>query len=184
MLYIDMKNHFFVYTLIMNQKYLFWITGLSGSGKTSIAKLIHKSVIEKYGPTIEISGDELRNNFLFKNYDIESRKIYAKSYSKFCKLLLKKNFNVIFSTVSLFHEVQKWNKKNIKGYYEIFINSEIKNIIKLNKKKIYKNKENIVGVNLDAEFPKKPDFLITNNFTKDIKIISKQIEKNIFKNCK
>ena len=85
MLYIDMKNHFFVYTLIMNQKYLFWITGLSGSGKTSIAKLIHKSVIEKYGPTIEISGDELRNNFLFKNYDIESRKIYAKSYSKFCK---------------------------------------------------------------------------------------------------
>ena len=40
-----------------------------------------------------------------------------------------------FSTVSLFHEVQKWNKKNIKGYYEIFINSEIKNIIKLNKKK-------------------------------------------------
>ena len=39
---------------------LFWITGLSGSGKTSLAKLIKKDIINKYGPTIVLSGDELR----------------------------------------------------------------------------------------------------------------------------
>ena len=124
----------------MKKKYLFWITGLPGSGKTTIAKKIHKPIEKMYGPTIEISGDNLRKNFLFKNYDIRSRKIYAKQYSKFCKHLINKGFNVIFSTVSLFHDVQKWNRKNIINYYEIFIESDVKKIIKLNKKKIYKKK--------------------------------------------
>ena len=31
---------------------LFWITGLSGSGKTSLAKKIKKDISKKYGPTI------------------------------------------------------------------------------------------------------------------------------------
>ena len=87
------------------KNYIFWITGLPGSGKTTIAKKIHKRVEKKYGPTIEISGDELRKNFLLNKYDIKNREEYAKFYSKFCKLVLKKNINIIFSTVSLFHSV-------------------------------------------------------------------------------
>ena len=41
---------------------LFWITGLSGSGKTTIGKSIHND-IKKYGPTIMISGDNVRKIF-------------------------------------------------------------------------------------------------------------------------
>ena len=166
------------------KNYIFWITGLPGSGKTTIAKKIHKRVEKKYGPTIEISGDELRKNFLLNKYDIKNREEYAKFYSKFCKLVLKKNINIIFSTVSLFHSVQNWNRKNIKGYFEIFIQSDVNKIIKLNKKKIYKNKKNLVGVNLNAEFPKKPDLKIINSFNKNINDLSNDILKSIFKRLK
>ena len=51
----------------MKKKYLFWITGLPGSGKTTIAKKILRPIEKKYGPTIEISGDDLRKNFLFQS---------------------------------------------------------------------------------------------------------------------
>jgi len=44
--------------------YLFWITGLSGSGKTTVAKKIKRDVEKLYGPTVVISGDEIRNIFL------------------------------------------------------------------------------------------------------------------------
>ena len=44
----------------------FWITGLSGSGKTIIAKKILKSMIDLYGPTLLMSGDSLRRIFKFK----------------------------------------------------------------------------------------------------------------------
>ena len=37
-----------------------WITGISGSGKTTISKLIYKKFQKKYGPTIIFQGDELR----------------------------------------------------------------------------------------------------------------------------
>lgn len=163
------------------RKYIFWITGLPGSGKTTIAKKIHKRIEKKYGPTVEVSGDEIRKKFSLNKYDIKNREEYAKFYSKFCKLLLKKNINIIFSTVSLFHSVQNWNRKNIDGYFEIYIKSDVKKIIKLNKKKIYKNKKNLVGVNLNAEFPKKPDLKVSNLFNKNINELSNEILKYIFK---
>ena len=44
---------------------LFWITGLSGSGKTVIAEKIKDKIAHKYGPTLTISGDDLRKMFNF-----------------------------------------------------------------------------------------------------------------------
>ena len=47
----------------------FWITGYSGSGKTEIAKKIKKFIIKKFGKTLIISGDDLRDIFSLKKYD-------------------------------------------------------------------------------------------------------------------
>ena len=168
----------------MKRKYLFWITGLPGSGKTTIAKKIHNKIQNRYGPTIEISGDDLRKIFSLKKYDLKNRVLYAKLYSKFCKLLLKKNYNVLFSTVSLFHEVQAWNRKNISGYVEIYIKSNIKNIIKLNKKKIYQKKTNLMGVDLSPQFPKRPNIKIINAFKKNTNQVSIELLKKILKKIK
>ena len=63
---------------------LFWITGLSGSGKTSLANKIRKSITKKYGPTIVISGDNLRKIFNLNKYDYNSRMLeYEKVYKIF-----------------------------------------------------------------------------------------------------
>ena len=85
-----------------NKGILFWITGLSGSGKTTIAEKIKNSISKKYGYTITISGDDLRKKLNLNKFSRKHRLIYALSYSKFCKYLIDKNINVIFSTVSLF----------------------------------------------------------------------------------
>ena len=49
-----------------NKGILFWITGLSGSGKTTISKKIKIKIAKLYGPTLMISGDNLRKMFQFK----------------------------------------------------------------------------------------------------------------------
>ena len=162
---------------------VFWITGLPGSGKTTVAKLIHKNIQEKFGPTIEVSGDNLRKVFKYKDYDINKRKLYAKKYSEFCNLITSKRVNIIFSTVSLFKEVHIWNKKNIKNYYEIFIKSDVKKIIKLNKKKLYRNKKNIMGVSLKPDFPKKSNLIIKNDFKISTKKFAEKILNTILKDC-
>ena len=56
-----------------NKGILFWITGLSGSGKTSLANRIIKTVTKKYGPSIAISGDDLRKILNFHGYSKKER---------------------------------------------------------------------------------------------------------------
>ncbi len=159
---------------------LFWITGLSGSGKTSLAKKIFKFIKKKYGTTIVISGDDIRKVFEFKKFDKNSRLKYAKSYSKFCKLITEQNINIIFSTVSLYNKVRSWNKKNIHNYLEIYIEADIKKLIEKKKKRFYRTKlVNIVGKNIQAQFPKKPDIKISNTFTKSIDQLNIELIKKI-----
>ena len=163
-----------------NKGILFWITGFSGSGKTSLAKKIHKKIILKYGPTLIISGDDLRKIFGYRKFTRKDRFTYALSYSKFCKSIIDNNINVIFSTVSLFHTVRKWNKLNIKNYIEIYIQSDIHQIIKQKKKFFYRgNYKNIVGKNIKPEFPKFPDIILKNDFKKSINSLSKKLIKKI-----
>jgi len=159
-----------------NEGILFWITGLSGSGKTTIAEKIKKKISNIYGPTITISGDELRDVFNLNKFSRKERLNYALTYGKFCKRITKNNINVIFSTVSLFDKVRTWNRSNIKNYLEIYIKSDIKKIIKKKNKFFYKgNYKNIVGKNLKAELPKSPDIIIENNFTISLNKLSKDL---------
>ncbi len=161
---------------------LFYITGLSGSGKTAIAEKIKHKISYKYGPTLTISGDDLRKIFNYNKFSKRKRLIYALNYAKFCKHVTDKKINVIFSTVSLFHKVRKWNRSNVQNYVEIYILSDIDKIIKLKKKFFYKGKhKNIVGKNIKPEFPKSPDIVVENNFQKTISSLVNQLFKNIKK---
>ena len=72
-----------------------------------------------------------------------------------------------------------WNRKHIDNYLEIFIDCELKKIIKKNKKKTYKKNNNIVGVDIKPEFPKKPDILIKNDFKTNTNSLSKILLKKI-----
>ena len=138
--------------------------------------LDYNDIIKKYGPTIIISGDDLRKTFDLKKYTRKDRLFYALSYSKFCQRITNQKINVIISTVSLFHKVRKWNKTNINNYLEIYIKSDIKKIIKLKKKYFYKVKsQNVLGKDIKPEFPKKPDIIIKNSFQQKINQMSKKI---------
>ena len=123
-----------------NEGILFWITGLSGSGKTTLANKIHNFVENKYGPTIIVSGDDLRKLLKFTKFDRKSRLNYALNYSNICKKIVSQNINVIFATVSLFHEVRLLNKKNINNYIEIYIKSNIDKLFERKEKFFYKKK--------------------------------------------
>ena len=41
--------------------------------------------------------------------------------SRLCRLLASQGTDVVCATISLFHEVQSWNRDNIPGYCEIYL---------------------------------------------------------------
>ena len=171
--------------LIKNSKkgLLIWITGLSGSGKTTLASEISDFVEKKKGPTVVLSGDNIRKAFGYDKFDKKSRLKYAKSYSLLCKKITDKKINLIFATVSMFNTVRKWNKENVDNYIEIYIESNIDNLIKKGKKFFYRKKhKNIVGKNIEAQLPQNPHIKISNNFQKSIRNLKSELILKLKKN--
>lgn len=161
---------------------LFWITGLSGAGKTSVANEIKKEISKKFGPTLVFNGDDLRKIFNLNKYDQKSRLENGKNYGKFAKFITDQNINLIFTVVGLFDQIRVWNKKNVENYVEIYLKASVLKIKKKRKKKLYFTKSNsIVGIQIKPQFPKKPNFIIKNDFSKNIKEISNSLLKKIFK---
>ena len=159
------------------------ITGFSGSGKSSIAKIIKKDIRNNYGPTILLHGDEIRSLFNLKGYSSTDRKKIAMQYSKLCKKITDNGINVILATVSLYNIVRKWNKANIVNYIEIYIKSDLSKIIKQKKKFFYRKKtKNVVGLTIKPELPKKPNIILKNDFKKNINILSDSLIKKILNN--
>ena len=164
-----------------NKGILFWVTGLSGSGKTVIAEKIKSDIAKYYGPTLLVSGDDLRKIFNFNKYTAKERKILGKYYCNFAKFITNQKINLIFAVVGMRDSTRYWNRKNIDNYLEIYIKTNIKTIINANKKKIYhkKNSGDIVGINIKPELPKKADIIINNNFKKSIEVLSKELVRKI-----
>ena len=163
-----------------NKGILFWITGLSGSGKTTLGRKIKKDITKIYGPTIMISGDDIRKIFSLNGYEYKERVAILKKYSLFAKYITEQKVNIILAVVGMVEAQRRWNKANIENYIEIYIKSNVKNIIKLNKKKIYKKKNSgkLIGIDIKPQYPKKPDIIINNFF----KITTDQMAKNLITN--
>ena len=166
-----------------NKGILFWVTGLSGSGKTTIAKKIKKDIIQFYGPTLLVSGDNLRKIFNLNKYTYHDRVLYSKQYCKFAKFATNQKINLIFASVGMMDSMRKWYRNNIDNYVEIYIRADLNKIIKLKRKKIYHKKKggDIVGITIKPELPTHPDIVINNDFKKSTKDLKNNLIKKILK---
>ena len=143
-----------------------WITGLSGAGKTTIARLLLKK-IKKFKP-VHLDGDKLRDILSITNKNTFSKKDRIKIgliYSKLSKYLYDQGHLVIVSVMALNSKTFNWNKKYIKNYFEIYLDVPIDELQKRDPKGIYKNFSkglisNVAGLDLKFDKPKKPNLKI------------------------
>ena len=155
---------------------LFWITGFPGSGKTAIAEKVKSEITKTYGPTVLFSGDDIRKIFNQKKYSKNERLKNGLMISKLCKFITDQKINVIFAGVGLIHKLHQQNRLNIKNYVEIYIKSDLSQIIKLRKKKIYeKYNKYIYGMDIMAELPKSPNIILNNKFDKSIEKLATEL---------
>lgn len=147
---------------------VYWITGLSGAGKTTIGKLLYEKIKEKEINTVFLDGDTLREVFGDDlGYSKEERRKCAMRYSRLCAMLQKQGMNVICCTISMFDSVREWNRRNICDYKEIYVKVSMDVLRKRNQKGLYDQKQNdVVGVNMEFEGPKCPDIILENNGVK------------------
>lgn len=144
-----------------------WLTGLSGAGKTTIGKELH-ALLKATKNAVFIDGDDVRaivGDSL--GYDIESRKLNAWRISRFCRYLESQDINVVCSTVSMFEEIQQWNRENFKKYFEILIDVPMEELIERDQKGLYTDAlsgkiKNVMGIDIQPIVPIQPEMIIKN----------------------
>lgn len=147
---------------------LLWITGLSGSGKSTISKIIYTKLKKKYSNIILLDGDVLRKKLKIKKTGSFSNSYRTKiglKYVKLCKYYVndKEKF-VIIATMALISKVQIEYKK-IRNNFDVYLNVPMKELKKRDPKGLYKkfkNNEinNMVGLDIDYDKPYKPSLFV------------------------
>ncbi len=149
-----------------------WITGISASGKSTLGKFFFKKLKKENKNTIFFDGDEFRK--IFHNdikYTLKDRDINAIRLTSLVKYVSDQKINIIISANITSQKFRDWCKKNVKNYFEVFINTPMEILKKRDYKKLYKNAlsgkiKNVVGVDIKFIKPKNPDLIIDNLGTK------------------
>ncbi len=148
---------------------VFWITGLSGAGKTTIGSLFYEKLKEQQPNTVFFDGDTLRKVFGDDlGYSEEDRRKCAMRYSKLCQLLQEQEMNVVCCTISMFDSIREWNREHIADYKEVYVKVSMDILQARNQKDLYSNAakgmdNEVAGIQVEIEFPKKPDLILEND---------------------
>lgn len=170
--------------------FLLWFTGLSGSGKSTIANALENTLYQKGIHTYTLDGDNVReglNNNL--SFSPEDRTENIRRIAEVANLMVDAGLVVLASFVSPY-EQDRENIKKIVGanrYIEIFVNTSIEECERRDVKGLYAKArsgeiDNFTGINAPYEAPKSADIEIdTQNITigEAVSIILKYIEEKL-----
>lgn len=151
-----------------------WLTGLSGSGKTTVARTITEFLSKFHIPVEHLDGDALRKGL---NADLdftkESRKENNRRVAEVAALCAKSGSIAITSLISPFAEHRKEARNihenlNLK-FFEVYVNAPIEICEARDPKHFYRKAKtgeipNFTGISMPYEQPACPDLLVDTSF--------------------
>ena len=155
---------------------LYFFTGLSGAGKTTIGGLFYRRRKERNNATVLLDGDQIRPVYLDGiGYSPEERFLGAGRTFRVCKMLTEQNIDVVCCSISMYEELRQWNRANIENYREIYIKVSRETLFRRDQKGLYSGGKNVVDLPFDE--PKRPDIVIENDGAETPETIVKRLEE-------
>lgn len=146
-----------------------WIVGMSGAGKTTLAKALAGCWRAHSPNTVLVDGDEVRRVFGRDDgpdaYTIEGRRRNAERMAALCEMLDKQGINVVCAILSLFPDQRAENRRRFSRYFEVFLDAPLESLEARDAKGLYAaaragRMRNVVGVDIPFPRPSGADLVI------------------------
>jgi bifunctional enzyme CysN/CysC len=142
-----------------------WFTGLSGSGKSTIANLVEKLLHAKGKHTFLLDGDNVRHGL---NRDLgftaEDRVENIRRIAEVAKLMTDAGLIVLVSFISPFRSERQMARELMPDgeFIEVFVDTPIEECVRRDPKGLYKKAmagqiPNFTGISSPYEAPENPD---------------------------
>ncbi|OMP32211.1 adenylyl-sulfate kinase [Mangrovimonas sp. DI 80] len=151
-----------------HNSFLLWFTGLSGSGKSTIANVVEQRLFKNGIKTYTLDGDNIRkglNNDL--TFSPEDRTENIRRIAETANLIVDAGLVVLAAFVSPYKKDRENIKRILKdvNFVEVYINTSVEECERRDVKGLYKKArageiKNMTGISAPYEAPENPDIEI------------------------
>jgi adenylylsulfate kinase len=142
-----------------------WFTGLSGSGKSTIAVRVHEELV-RAGVDVEyIDGDALREVFPGTGFTREQREEHLRRTGYMASRLAAHGVTVVASFVSPYRESREFIRRLCPGFVEIYVATPLEECERRDVKGLYARARrgeirNFTGIDDPYEIPDHPELTL------------------------
>lgn len=139
-----------------------WMTGLSGSGKTTIANELATRYHWNKQPLMRIDGDDVRtliNRDL--KYSLEEREEHLRRIIGICVLANQSYVPTVVSTISPTEKIREMARSSLENCILVYVKCPLDVCKQRDPKQLYRKKtSSMVGIDIPYEEPKDADIII------------------------
>jgi len=142
-----------------------WFTGLSGSGKSTIATLVHQQLVRRGVDVEYIDGDALREVFPNTGFTRAEREEHLRRTGYMAGRLAAHGVTVVASFVSPYRESRDFIRKHCREFVEIYVATPLEECERRDVKGLYARArrgeiKNFTGIDDPYEVPDQPELTL------------------------
>jgi adenylylsulfate kinase len=159
-----------------------WFTGLSGSGKSTIAERVHEELKGQGVPVEYIDGDALRAVFPSTGFTRAEREEHLRRTGYMASRLSAHGVTVVASFVSPYRDTREFVRNLCPGFVEIYVSTPLAECERRDVKGLYSRARrgeirNFTGIDDPYEPPEQPELTLDTLVLSVEQCVSKVLER-------
>lgn len=151
----------------MEKGTFYWISGLSGAGKSTVGKMFYEYLRTKKENVVLIDGDVLREITGDSDFSEAGRDNRVKKNARLFALLTDQGIDVVNCSIGLRNKYREWNSELITNISEIYIKVSMEELIRRDPKGLYRRAlsgetSHVYGIDLPYDEPEHPAIVVNN----------------------